>query len=204
MAKIQSVDYQAMPGQANEMRGHGKLLNSEMTKAYASIAQMHEVWYGIRYNELVNSFNGMIPSINDMLTLVVKDVPSTLETVANNYSMADTGANVVAVNSEGPNKITDLTISNDVGMKFLTNEVSQIQSSVSNNFNVAKSEMERIEQSYSKIVWQSEAADAFRNRFIELKNNIVTSFENIESQFKKLMDQTQQDIQKAENANTVS
>ena len=204
MAKIQSVDYQAMPGQANEMRGHGKLLNSEMTKAYASISQMHEVWYGIRYNELVNSFNGMIPSINDMLTLVVKDLPCTLETVANNYAIADIGTNITAVNSDGPNKITDLTMPNDVGMKFLTNEVSQIQSSVSNNFNVAKSEMERIEQSYSKIVWQSEAADAFRNRFIELKNNIVTSFENIESQFKKLMDQTQQDIQKAENANTVS
>ena len=36
-----------------------------------------------------------------------------------------------------------------------------------------------------------------------LKNEIVSSFENIESQFTTLMNQTQEDIQATESANTV-
>ena len=29
---------------------------------------MHEVWYGKRYNELVDGFNDIIPVLNDLLT----------------------------------------------------------------------------------------------------------------------------------------
>ena len=150
MANIGKVDYEQMPKQANEMRGYGKNLNSEMTKAYASIAQMHESWYGKRYNELVKAFNEMIPSINAMLTLVVKDIPCTLETVANNYAQFDIGTKVTAVNNEGPSKIVDIAISNDIGMKFITSNVSSIQESVSRNFSIAKEQMNNFEGEMGK------------------------------------------------------
>ena len=55
MAKIMNVDYEAIPGQAKQIRATAKQLNSEMTKAYNSIAEMHNSWYGKRYNELVKS-----------------------------------------------------------------------------------------------------------------------------------------------------
>jgi len=203
MAKIDRVDYEKMPKQASDMRRDAKDLNTELTKAYASIAEMHDSWYGKRYNELVKAFNEMIPSINDMLNLVVKEIPCTLETVANNYAIADIGRNVTAVNGEGPIKITDLTITNDVGMKFITSNVSSIKENVAKNFKNAKMYMDSIEQAYAKVVWDSEAAEVFKSEFTKFKNNIVTSFESIESQFTKLMEQTQQDIQNAENANTV-
>ena len=54
---------------------------------------------------------------------MVTDIPSALETVANNYSQADKGSNVTSVSKEGPKKITTISQSNDVGMKFLTSEV---------------------------------------------------------------------------------
>lgn len=58
---------------------------------------------------------------------MVTDIPSALETVANNYSQADKGSNVTSVSKEGPKKITTISQSNDVGMKFLTSEVSNTQ-----------------------------------------------------------------------------
>ena len=61
MARIEGVDYEAMPGQANEMRGHGRQLNTELSKVYSSVEEMHNSWYGKRYNELVKSFNEIIP-----------------------------------------------------------------------------------------------------------------------------------------------
>ena len=193
MAKIQNVDYEAMPKQAKQMRSYGQQLNTQMTNAYKSIENMHNSWYGKRYNELVKQFNNLTTQINEMLTLVVTDIPYALETVANNYSQADRGTNATAAQKTSPKKITNLTIHNDVGMKFVTT-----------NFKNAKDQMNKIQAEYTKIKWQSEASEAFKSKFNKLKQNIISSFENIESQFTKLMTQTKNDIEKTEKANTVS
>lgn len=203
MARIMNVDYEAMPGQAQQMRAQGQELNSELTTAYQSIADMHNAWYGKRYNELVKSFNNIVPQINEMLQLVVGDIPFALETVANNYSQADRGANVTSANNTAPNRISELSISNDVGMKFLTSEVSTTQSKVTTNFKNATDKMNTIESTYATIQWQSEASEAFAAKFKKLKNQIVSAFEEIKSQFTQLMNQAQEDVQSAETANTV-
>ena len=70
MARIMNVDYEAIPGKAQQMRSQGEELNTELTTAYQSITDMHNAWYGKRYNELVKSFNNIIPQINEMLQLV--------------------------------------------------------------------------------------------------------------------------------------
>ena len=94
MASIRRVDYESMPLKAEEMRIYGKLLNSEITKAYKSIEEMHNSWYGKRYNKLLKSFNDIVPQLNKMITLVVKEIPYALEVIANNYSQADSGTNI--------------------------------------------------------------------------------------------------------------
>lgn len=204
MAKIQNVDYVAMPKQAKQMRIYGKQLNNEMTKAYKNIEDMHSSWYGKRYNELAKQFNNMTSQINEMLTLVVTEIPYTLETVANNYSQADRGQNATTASKEAPKKVANLKTPNDVGMKFITTNVANTQQNVSKNFKNAKDQMNKINTEYGKIKWSSEASEAFKNKFQQLKNTITQSFDNIEQQFTKLMNQTKEDIQKAEKANTVS
>ena len=203
MAKIMTVDYEALPGQANQMRTYGQELNKELTAAYTSIENMHSSWYGQRYNALVKEFNNIVPQINEMLELVVGEIPFALETIANNYAQADTGSRVTGAAKTAPNKIANLPTSNDVGMKFLTSEVTTVKANVSANFNNAKEKMNTVESAYSKIQWQSEASEAFKVKFTKLKGEIVSAFETIESQFTKLMQQTLDDIQATENANTV-
>lgn len=204
MANITNVDYEAIPAQAQQMRSLGQELNSELTTAYQNIANMHNAWYGKRYNELVKAFNNIIPQINELLELVVGEIPYALETIANNYSQADQGSNVTSAAKTSPNKISDLSISNDVGMKFLTGEVESVKSSVSTNFKNSKEKMNTIESAYSRIQWQSEASEAFAAKFKQLKQQITSAFDEIDSQFTTLMEQTLSDIQATENANTVS
>ena len=203
MAKIQNVDYEAMPRNAKQMRSYGQQLNTEVTNAYNSVRDMRSSWYGKRYNELVKHFNNMIPQINEMLQLVVTDIPVTLEKVANNYSQADRGSNATTVENTTPRKITNIEIHNDVGMKFITANVQQVQTKVSNNFKNAKDQMNKISTEYNKVKWTSEASDAFKNKFNNLKTNITKSFEEIEQTFSKLMNQAKDDIQKSETSNTV-
>ena len=203
MANIQNVDYEALPGQASQIRSYAQELNNELTTAYTNITNMHSVWYGVRYNALVKEFNNIIPQLNELLNLVVGEIPFALETIANNYAQADKGANVVGAQNTAPNKIAEIPVSNDVGMRFITEDVANTQSQVSTNLDNAKSKMDSIESTYNQIQWQSEASDAFKSTFTRLKGQIVSSFENIKSQFTNLMNQTQEDIQSAESSNTV-
>ena len=183
MAQIDHVDYEAMPRQAKQMREYAIELNGEIRTAYSNVGEMHNSWYGIRYNELVKDFNELVPQVNDLLKLVVTDIPFAVETIAN--------------------KIEDLPITNDVGMRFMTGEVANTQRAVSEKFESAKELMNKIEAEYNRVDWQSEASESFKARFAQLKSDILASFDNINNQFTKLMTQTQQDIETTEKANTV-
>ena len=88
-------------------------------------------------------------------------------------------------------------------MRFITEEVSMVQTNVATNFDKSKELMNNIESVLGQVQWESEAAEAFRAKFKSLKNSIVASIDNIRSEFVKLMQQAQDDIQNAENANTV-
>ena len=203
MAKIQNVDYEAIPGQAEQMRTEGQALNRELTNAYQNITGMHSDWYGKRYNELVKIFNNLIPNLNEMLELVVGDFPYALETVANNYSQADRGTNATSANKTEPSKITEIGITEDVGMRFITASVETTKNNVTTNFNNAVTRMNSIESVYNQIDWESEASEAFKAKFTRLKSEIVEAFDDINTKFGELMTQALDDIQSAETANTV-
>ena len=203
MARIDPVDYEAMPRQAKAMREYALELNSELRAAYTNIGEMHNSWYGVRYNELVKDFNELIPQINDLLKLVVTEIPFAVETVANNYAQADKGQNVTSAEETSANNIENLPITNDVGMRFMTSDVANTQRNVSAKFDSSKELMNKIESEYNRVDWQSEASESFKARFEKLKNDILSAFDNINNEFSKLMTQTQEDIENTEKSNTV-
>lgn len=203
MAKIDHVDYEAMPRQAKAMREYALELNNELRTAYSNIGEMHNSWYGVRYNELVKDFNELIPQINDLLKLVVTEIPFAVETVANNYAQADKGQNVTSAEETSANNIENLPITNDVGMRFMTSDVANTQRNVSAKFDSSKELMNKIESEYNRVDWQSEASESFKARFEKLKNDILSAFDNINNEFSKLMTQTQEDIENTEKSNTV-
>ena len=203
MAKIDHVDYEAMQRQAKAMREYALELNNELRTAYSNVGEMHNSWYGVRYNELVKDFNELIPQVNDLLKLVVTEIPFAVETIANNYAQADKGQNVTSAEETSANNIENLPITNDVGMRFMTAEVANTQRSVSEKFDASKELMNKIEAEYNRVEWQSEASESFKARFNKLKNDILMAFDNINNEFSKLMTQTQQDIETTEKANTV-
>lgn len=204
MAKITSVDYEAIPGIAQRIRNLGAQINGKMTDVYAKMTEMHNNWYGKRYNALIEQFNNLIPSLNDLIKIAEDDLPITLTKIANNYAMADTGAAVSGAMDAEMQSIAEIPVSNDVGMRFLTAEVTTTQTEVQNNFKSSVDLMGQIEQASNSMVWESEAAEAYKARFAKLKSEIVSSFENLNSQFTTLMNQTLEDIQSTENANTVN
>ena len=203
MAKIEKVDYGDLYTQAENILVYGKDLNLILERIYSNIESMHANWYGQRYNTLLKEFNDMLPQINSLLVLVVGELPFALKTIANNYSNADIGEDVKSASKETPKDIADISIPNDVGMKFISTDVETTRTTISSDFGSAKEKMEKIQGVVNNLLWESDASATFAKKFSSIKTNIVASFENINSSFEKLMKQAQQDIQLAEKANTV-
>ena len=78
------------------------------------------------------------------------------------------------------------------------------QTDINKNFDRILGFIDSIEANYKKLNWVSAAAKEFEMKFNRLKNDISTKVSDTKIQFKKLMDQTVEDIQRSESANTVS
>lgn len=203
MAKIQVVDYKDLKEKAVSMRKYGKEFNEALISAYKKVETMHKYWYGKRYTDLVVVFNNMTADINTMSKLVVQEIPQSLEKIASNYSVADTGEKISVVNDTAT-KISNLdTHSGDVGMKFLSSEVTTLNNKTADLFEKAKKEMSNIEKVFNKVTWKSEANDAFKAQFNTLKTNITSALDNAKEVSKTLMTQATTDIESAESANTI-
>lgn len=201
-ARIETVDYEKMAKDAEKMRARGKDLNTEITSAYTSLREMKKSWHGIRYNELVKAFNKIIPSLDQLLTLVVTELPYALECFASNYAVTDRGKGIPSSRLPAK-KLPAVELSNEVGLRFMANDVRAIKQSISKNFDMAKKDMDDIERIYKQINWKSEAADEFRTKFTKLKASIVESFNDIEKKFSNLMQLALKDMETSERLNTL-
>ena len=204
MANIGNVNYEEIPAKTDQMRESGRGLCNEMHAMYNTIREMHADWYGVRYNTLVEGFNKMRPSINSMLELVFTDLPASLDMIANNYSKVDRQMPIRAVNEEKPKVIEDLPIIDDTGkFRFITNRVAERRQTVEANIKKGIELIDEFENVYRTIQWESEAATAYTAKFTRLKEELITSFNELKKQFAELMLQAEQDIEQAEKANTV-
>ncbi len=203
MAQIRSVVYTDLPGQARQIREKASQLNTSLHVIYQSINEMRVNWYGKRYNDLVLAFNGMIQDFNAVVDLMFREVPSTLETVANNYSMVDRGAAMTQVDNTPAQKLLDIMLSTEPGMKFQTTEVEAVKQKCNNCFADVLAFLDELQTMVIKLSWESDASDKFRERFLSLRTRITTSIEQIKGQFNNSVQQTLADMQSTETANTV-
>lgn len=204
MSRIETVDYNDLAIKAKDIRNHAKELNEEFTKIYQAITEMHQAWYGIRYNELAKDFNELAPAVDEMLKITYGDIPFALETVANNFSQADTGSNTTSAQLTQETKMPNVPTPSDVGMRFMEVQVKETKTKVVQGFRTANEKMQEIENTYNKVTWVSESAEAFRAKFTKLKEQITKEIDEINAQYDKLMEQTIEDIRVTEEKNTVN
>lgn len=203
-SRIEEVDYNGFPRIAKAMREDAKNLNREVSTAYATVGVMQKSWYGPRYDDLVKIFNKMIPNFENILTLTVTDFPYILELVANNYSNVDAGKKVTTAEKTPIQKIEKISPSGKKTFRFMESNVKTHQTDIGKNFDKILGFLDSIEANYKKLNWKSAAAKEFEMKFNRLKKDISNSVTDTKREFKTLMDQTVEDIQRAEKSNTVS
>lgn len=203
MVEIQRVNYEEMPRNAQEIRECARALNDELISAYDKVNAMRQDWFGNRYNLLVQSFNKLIPNFHSMLDFAVTKLPDNIETIANNYSLADKGQVATPVRSETRKNIPEISPNTETDLRFMETAVDGKRDEISKNFTNARQQMNQIATAYSKIVWTSKAADTFLDEFTKIKNQIETMIDDINKEFVQRMQETKEDHRRAEEGNTI-
>lgn len=204
MANIGNVDYMSIPAKTDQMRGVGRELNEKMQNMYDKIRELHEFWYGERYNRLVEGFNKIRPSVNNIVELIFTQLPASLDTIANNYSKLDRSMNIRTVSDEKPRIIEELPKMDDTGkFRFISNSVADVKQDVEAKISKGIELIDEFENIYRTIDWESDAATAYQSLFAKLKEEVVTSLNNLKKDFTELMLQAEQDAKLTEDTNTV-
>lgn len=202
MANITKVDYESLPGQASAIRSEGKSLKENLEGLFSEAQSMHNNWYGLRYNSFITELNSMVPTVNDILKLVIDEIPIALETVAKNYALAD-GASAKAVNEKEVPSIPAIESVTDVGLKYVSESVATNKTNIETKIKDSIENLSNIESIYSEIIWESEASQAFSSKFSALKSSIETALTAVQANLSKLMVAAEEDISNAEVNNTV-
>ncbi len=201
---LKGVQYEQIPNIVRRMRTQGQSLNTEFSNAYKSIIAMNQDWYGKRYEALAKGFIDMKQSIDNMLKIVVTELPKSLEDVANNYSQYDSGNNICTPQSTSIIPMPSISIDSKSGVRFILSGVQTTQKNVGQNFTKAVGFMNDIQKTFATITWESESANTFKKKFDELHRKVKKSIEDITDAFDKNMKSAINDIKEAERANTVN
>lgn len=197
------VDYDEIPIESKSIRGYAKEINSNLIEVYKEVADMHAHWYGKRYNELVEKFNNLVPKLNQFLELIVGEVPCMYEKIANNFSEVDINQNVTTSQEEPVIKLTVNPIINDVGMRYIEEEVTVAEKSIVSILHDTIDTMEIIYRTVSQMELVCDGAEEFNSQFSKLTDTFKQVLNNIETQFNMLMEQDRNLMKEAEKDSTV-
>lgn len=197
------VDYDEIPIESKSIRGYAKEINSNLIEVYKEVADMHAHWYGKRYNELVEKFNNLVPKLNQFLELIVGEVPCMYEKIANNFSEVDINQNVTTSQEEPVIKLTVNPIINDVGMRYIEEEVTVAEKSIVSILHDTIDTMEIINRTVSQMELVCDGAEEFNSQFSKLTDTFKQVLNNIETQFNMLMEQDRNLMKEAEKDSTV-
>lgn len=196
------IDYENIPSQSGNIRNTALELNGRLTAVYKKVTEMHAHWYGKRYNELVTKFNELVPQLNQFLEVIVAEVPYMFEGIANNFSEVDIQQNIATARKESYKKIEEIPVIDDVGMRYIQEEVANVQTEILSDFASAKELMDSMQKTVQQIVLECDGADEFRSQFRTLTNAFKQVLDNVEAQFTELMNKDREAIETAEKSNT--
>ena len=199
-------DYNSMSKLAQEIRDEGKLINNSLITAYNEVKSMYDAseWRGISYNELVGDFQKISPDLEEILKIVVQNVPYALETVANNYSVADSGSKVKPAVNEPPKKLPTLILGQTKYMQYEEGKIATRADKICKELDSVINRIDSIDAKFGKIQWEGIAADAFKVKFKNLKNKTKSALESIRKQFKQIIDTRKENMRRTEKANTAN
>lgn len=101
-------------------------------------------------------------------------------------------------------KIQALQVYDDVGMRYISKEVEEINNDIMKIFQEIEDIMQEIDRTVDQIKLECDGSEEFRRQFVRLSDAFQYTIGNVESQFSKLMQQDRELMEEAERKNNVA
>ncbi len=196
------VDYENIPSKAKNMRDYAKQINEKLLDIYQKLTDMHNYWYGSKYNELINGYNRIIPGFNQFLETIVLELPSAFEMIANNISNVDIQKNITTVQKDAPKKITEVSVGKESELKYVKTEVEKIQQVIEKDFKETCSLIENISKIVAQIGITCNGFTEFKTQINKLVKTYSEKINTILKEFSSYMSVVKTQMELAEKANT--
>ena len=181
-----TINPEQMRADAQVIKTYGEDLKRILDNAHRIVGEMHGIWTGRQYSELVKSFNRDCPIFGDVVTLTKEDIPAALVAIANSYLAADGQETYGAMNT-GVVTYAEIAANEDELISINTAEVESRRNNLSSEFKNAKSKIAEIESKINNLSWTSASADTFKAKIRKYKEEISSCFDEIDSKFTEWM-----------------
>ena len=194
---------------AQDMRGFGENISSEIQNVYNLVMSMHgNMWKGNIYAKLVNSFNNVINGMNNTIKTVVDDYPRALEQIVSIKSQADDRGGT-PVGAEQARTIKNLEAINDgEDFKYNPDDVAAVKGQIMTSLNNVTAILNSIYIKVSTLVegqvWVGQDAAAYLNSANKMKTDFTNSFNEFAKDFDECMKAAYERYANAERNATVN
>ena len=196
------ANYTEIPGIASQMSEEGSNISKLLSDSYKQVDELKSTWNGIRYNTVIAEFNSVIPTINEMETLMITEITSALGQVAKNYASVD-GGTAAAVNEGAKIPTEEISNADTEVLRYDSAAAESVLGIVKSNFASIQDGLEQYKAQFDSLDWDSPAAENFKARFTTLSASLKESFESLCASFEKGMTQAKEDMERAEASNDI-
>ena len=182
---------------ANILKTCGEDLKRFIDNTHSIIGDMHSVWTGKQYSELVKSFNKDCHIFGDVVTLTKEDVPAALIDIVNTYLATD-GQLTYPVMNSGIVTYPEIATNEQEVISINTEEVEAKVASLKNAFKNAKAKIDEIETKINNLSWTGASAENFKFKIKKYKEEVFSCFDLIESKLTEWMTSAAEAMKAAE------
>ena len=202
-----ATNFQTEPSEVNagasKIHGDGISIRTSVGDVYSTLQVLGTSWVGTSYNKLVQSFDAMLPTLNDVCSFIQYSIPETLIMAMNNYLSAD-GGTKLNTSFNRPLPVGEISQGPTETVKFDEAVVEDGKSHIKNQFDSILSELDSVIETVNSLRWSGEAADTVREALQRYKQQLSENFTQVSTQFQTSIEETRAAFSSAEGANTVT
>ena len=165
-------------------------------------ADLHQCWTGVLYNNVISLFNEMTPDFNSIMKLLIETIPEQLETIANNYSITETGERVTAVGGETAGIIDSIALRDEI-LSFHQDIAENVRDAIISDFKHIDDCINAYSTIYQSIPWESDAEAQYTQDIKDKKTRLDDINSKIQNAFSQYMQQASDGLANAERNNTM-
>lgn len=202
-----ATNFQTEPSEVNagaaKIHGDGMSIRTSVGDIFSTLQVLGTSWVGTSYNKLVQAFDAMIPTLNDVCSFVQYSIPETLIMAMNNYLSAD-GGQKLNTSFNRPLIVGEISQGTVETVKFDEAVVEDGKNHIKSQFDTILSLLDSVIEAVNALRWSGEAADTVREALQRYKQQLSDNFSKLSTQFQSSIEETRAAFSSAEGANTVT